>query len=283
LNTNNQQLDGGKDDERSAALKALPQPLHLYEFLTGSHHYHFGCFQDPGEPIVRAMDRLVFRFMPLLVPGGVTLDVGCGIGGTSSLLAGCGFPTVGIDPAGSSINFAKLTVNSRENPRFAKMNVQDLMQGLSIEPGRFDNIVMIEALQHIPSLEELFLWCFSACRPGGVVVINDVVTIPALQWSKVPFHRRGAVRAAGEAAGLEVVEEQEITSAVIPTLDRLISLLEASQKQVVSFFGGARAKVNDEISELIHQWEQLRTGFINRDLAYETVVLRCGKAPADHG
>src|SRR5262245_39482475 len=41
-----------------AALCRLPQPLHLLEFVTGSQHYHFGCFEKPDEAPREAQDRM---------------------------------------------------------------------------------------------------------------------------------------------------------------------------------------------------------------------------------
>ncbi|MFH0945618.1 MAG: class I SAM-dependent methyltransferase [Planctomycetota bacterium] len=283
MKTGPRQPEDKRPESAAESIRALSQPLHLYEYLTHSHHYHFGCFKDPQEPLASAMDRLVLRCVPLLVPGGRTLDVGCGMGGTSALLAASGFPTVGIDPEGGSIDFARRTLDQQTRLVFSVMGIQDLMNGRAHGLGPFDNIVIFEVLQYLPPLLELFNWCCSTCRPGGVVVINDVATVPDLGCRNVPFPRQGALRAVGEAAGLELIESQVITSSVTPTLGRLIGLLEESREETVSFFGAERGGVEDEISELISQWKELRRGFANQDLVYETVVLRRKQMPADHG
>jgi SAM-dependent methyltransferase len=255
-------------------LKAIPQPMHIYEYLTRSKHYHFGCFKNPEEGLPSALNRLILRSLDHLVSGGTVLDVGCGLGGTATLLADRGFPTFGIDPCHRAVGFANLNHDGRKNPAFFILSFQDLITACRKENLCFDNIIMTEVMQFIPALDKVFEDILSLISPAGVVVINDVVTVPELNWTEVPFHRQGKLGSAGADAGLSIVECKVITGEVAPTLDQLIKMLSESRTSTQSFFEDVRPCVDDEITELLHQWEQLRKGFANGDLAYETVILR---------
>lgn len=259
---------------RAKALRALPQPMHLYEFLTRCGHYHFGCFQDGTDSLARAMNRTVLRIVPHLVPGGRVLDMGCGMGGTARLLAKEGFPVVGIDPDRGVVAYARLDPAGRGGPRYENKSFLKMVRPPPAPEERFENLVFLEVLQHLPDLGELFEGCRRLLRPGGVMAVSDVATVPALPWSRVPFHRIGAVCSAGEAAGWKTVCRELLTDRVIPTLDRLIRALGEARSSVLAFFAAHRPEVSREMDELVRQWEQLREGFHNGDLVYEFSVLR---------
>jgi SAM-dependent methyltransferase len=248
--------------------------MHIYEYLTRSKHYHFGCFKHLEDALPSAMNRLVLRSVDHLVSRGTVLDVGCGLGGTAALLADRGFFTFGIDPCRRAIGFANLNHEGMNNPAFFILSIQDLLTACRKENLRFDNIIMTEVMQYLPILDKVFEDILRLTSPAGTVVINDVVTVPELNWTEVPFHRHGKLCAAGVAAGFSIVEYKVMTGDVAPTLDHLIRMLGALRTSTQSFFEDVRPCIGDEIIELLHQWEQLRKGFADGDLAYETVVLR---------
>src|SRR5512145_1008403 len=93
-------------DRSAMVILALPHPLHLFEFLTRSGHYHMGLAPAEGEPLSRAMDRLISVCLARLAPGSRVLDVGSGLGGTVTLLAQAGFRAVGVDPDWRAVAYA---------------------------------------------------------------------------------------------------------------------------------------------------------------------------------
>jgi cyclopropane fatty-acyl-phospholipid synthase-like methyltransferase len=281
-----QQIPGmGYPVKRSTGAPAsfsLPLPVELYLFLTDSHHYHIGCFQHPDDSLQEALDRIVTRCIPYLVSRGITLDLGCGIGGTTSLLADHAFPVLGVDPGRQQVHFATRTLRPRRNMAFAVLGLQDLLSYRKKIANFFDNIIATEILQFFPSLEQFFQGCRRFLRPEGVLIINDFATIPDLPWGKVPYHRHGAIRSAAEAAGLHVEEQQEMTSRVEPTLDRLIDEMNEKQEPYILRFGNSHPDAVEAMHEHIFQWEQVRRGFGFGDLIYESTVIRLpGEYPAN--
>ncbi|MHC4945011.1 MAG: class I SAM-dependent methyltransferase [Planctomycetota bacterium] len=250
-------------------------------FLTNSHHYHIGYFQNPEDSLQEALDRIVIRCIPYLVPGGKTLDLGCGIGGTTSLLADHAFPILGVDPGWQHVHFASQTLRPRKNMAFAVLGLQDLLSYRKSITNFFDNIIATEILQFFPSLELFFQGCRRLLRPSGVLIINDFATIPDLAWGKVPYHRHGTIRTAAEAAGFHVEEQQEMAARVEPTLDRLIDRMNEQQEPYIVRFGNSHPDAVEAMHEHIFQWEQVRTGFRFGDLVYESTVFRLpGEYPA---
>lgn len=217
---------------------------------------------------------MVTRSIPYLVPGGKTLDLGCGIGGTSSLLADHAFRILGVDPGWQHIYFANQTLKPRNNMTFAILGLQDLQSYGDKFTAFFDNIIATEILQFFPSLERFFKDCCKLLHPNGVLIINDFATVPDLVWEKVPYHRQKTIRAAAEAAGLHVEEQQEMSARVTPTLDRLIDRMSEHQESIIARFSTSHPNVAHAMHEQVFQWEQLRAGFNFGDLLYESTVCR---------
>ncbi|MHC4944929.1 MAG: class I SAM-dependent methyltransferase [Planctomycetota bacterium] len=254
-------------------LKELPRSQRLYQFLTDSLHYHFGYFQAPDDSIQDALNQVVLRCLPDLVPEGKTLDVGCGMGGTVSLLAEHAFPTLGIDPSRRSIELASSSCNGKKGVDFAVLKLQDLFTSFHYESPVFDNIMMIEVLQHFPDLEIVFEECYRLVRPEGVVVINDLVTIPPLAWEQVPLHKDDAIPKEAQAAGFVVRKYEAITARVSPTLDCMIASLQKQKTKLISVWSERYPEIEKEIDELLAHWANMRKGLLNGDLAYMTAVL----------
>jgi len=198
------------------------------------------------------------------------------------LLADHGYRILGVDPGWQHIFFATQTLKPRNNMAFSILGLQDLLSYRKKFNAFFDNCIATEILQFFPDLDKFFLGCRRLLRPGGMLIINDFATIPVLAWEKVPYHKRGSIRVAAEAAGLIVTEQREITAQVAPTLDRLIEGMNGLSGSKLTRFHNAYPNVDAAMQEQIFQWEQLRAGFMLGDLVYETTVCRLpGDRPAD--
>src|SRR5262245_61082089 len=236
------------------ALRQLPQPLHAMEYALRAQHYHFGLFEHAGDDVAAAQERLAEYAARRIDGARAVLDVGCGLGGTSRVLARAGVEVTAIDRCRASIAYATAAAARRPSPgriRFAADTVEALA---TRAPRAFDAVVAIEVLQYFPVLDALFDVCARLLLPGGTLVVLDVSVDAEVPWSRVPFHRVGAL--CRQAAGrFSVVEHADLTRSVRATPAALARTLAASRAGLLAFFaaGGrtGRRPVAAEFDELL--------------------------------
>lgn len=104
-----------------------------------------------------------------LAPGASVLDLGCGCGWTSILLARCGFRVTGID-----INSASLAIgqnNAVASGVPVKFINQD-MQGFTVDQ-LFDAVVIFDSLHHCLKERSVLTRAESALCPGGKILMCE--------------------------------------------------------------------------------------------------------------
>jgi cyclopropane fatty-acyl-phospholipid synthase-like methyltransferase len=238
-------------------LAALPAPRHLHEYLTRSQHLHFGYFEGADETVAQAQDRLVARALRHVPRMALVADVGCGLGGAVNLIAASGHRVYGFDPCAASIGFARGRTTS---PR-AQLLVCDLAQFAARARGaRFD---------------ALFAYCRALLRPGGTVIVHDVVRLGAAAPGAPASPPRGALRLAADAAGFDLLEARDLSNRVVPTLSRLLRQLTERRDELARAFGDRRTDVHAEIEDYLARLRALEHAFARAELAYEGSVLRC--------
>ncbi len=253
-------------------LLALPAPSHLHEYLTRSLHLHFGYFEGPADSLAQAQDRLILRSARVLTRNSLVADVGCGLGGTVNLLATQGHRVFGLDPCARSIAYARARVIS---PR-AQFLACDLAQFATRARGaRFDGLFLTEVLPNFSDLGALFAHCRALLRPGGLVLVHDVVRAPGRPADEDGFHPRGALRSAADAVGFDLVESREISNRTSPTLTRLARLLAERRDELLNVFGPVRPTILHEIAQYQAHLRALEHGFAQEELFLEASVLRC--------
>jgi ubiquinone/menaquinone biosynthesis C-methylase UbiE len=125
-------------------------------------------FSDPecGRYLLE-MGALLYLLPP---PPARLLDLGCGTGWTSCLLARRGYDVVGQDIAPDMIHQAGLN-----KQRYGVGNVQFVTcdyENLSYD-NEFDCVVFYDSLHHAMSEELALSMAYRALRPGGVCVISE--------------------------------------------------------------------------------------------------------------
>lgn len=137
------------------------RPLHQIgparlEFIRDSLKAHFGLDQNP-------------RLKPLT--GLTVLDIGCGGGLISEPLARMGATVTGIDPGALNIAVAKDHCANQDlaiNYRVA--TVEDLVQ----TDVKFDAVVCLEVVEHVPDVGAFVAGCASLIKPGGAMVLSTL-------------------------------------------------------------------------------------------------------------
>lgn len=148
----------------------------ILEFYWGEH-IHLGHYGSPP----RRKDFLVAKadFVHEMVrwggldrlPAGTTvLDVGCGIGGSSRILArDYGFQVTGITISPQQVERARQLTPPTVSAQFA---VDDAM-ALSFPDASFDVVWSIEAGPHMPDKAVFARELLRVLKPGGILVVAD--------------------------------------------------------------------------------------------------------------
>lgn len=111
---------------------------------------------------------------------GHVLEVGCGAGFTASYLDGSYDSYTGVDYSGELIRYAE-EHNGGPDREFVCANIKDFSPSR-----RFDVILMVGVLHHIPDAADVLVELGNLLTPAGVVVANEPQrgnpAISALRW-----------------------------------------------------------------------------------------------------
>jgi len=148
----------------------------ILEFYWGEH-IHLGHYGSPlqRKNFLKAKADFVHEMVHWgqldQLPNGTTvLDVGCGIGGSSRILArDYGFVVTGITISPQQVKRAQeLTPTDLT----AEFQVDDAL-ALSFPDGSFDVVWSIEAGPHMPDKAQFAQELLRVLKPGGIVVVAD--------------------------------------------------------------------------------------------------------------
>ena len=175
-----------------------------------------------------------------LGPGMAVLDVGCGIGGTLAAI-GAEFTRTGLN-----IGDDQLAVARRSVPDVNWVH-GDAM-AMPFDDGSFDRILCIEAAFHFPSRRGFFEEAARVLRPGGRLVMSDLLVgaggppdLVALVTSGLgpwpdPYGSEGPLEQIASGLDLEV---EDVTALVAPSFAVLMGE-EAVADPLICADGGDR-------------------------------------------
>ncbi len=220
------------------------EPAEHYDHVTATwrlllgDELHYGVFANGDEPLPVATAELTRRMIHAaqLAPGLDVLDVGCGSGAPACRLAAeFGVRVLGITT--SAVGVAEATARAAAaglpDARFEQRDGTDT--GLPDES--FDRVWVLESSHLMRERERLVSECARALRPGGRLVLCDLIRHREIPFDEVRGRRADFVtlRAAfGDAHfepldfyaetarrhGLVVERADDLTSATLPTFDR---------------------------------------------------------------
>ena len=148
----------------------------ILEFYWGEH-IHLGHYGSPPQrkDFLSAKSDFVHEMvrwggLDKLPPSTTVLDVGCGIGGSSRILArDYGFAVTGITISPQQVKRAQQLTSPPLNAQFL---VDDAM-ALSFPDASFDVVWSIEAGPHMPDKAVFALELMRVLKPGGIMVVAD--------------------------------------------------------------------------------------------------------------
>src|SRR5438552_13229277 len=125
----------------------------------------------------RALEHEVLDLVELAVPSGTprrsmrVLDIGCGPGTFTAMLAAAGFSAIGIDRYTPLLDVARETRRSRglTNISFSRLDLD------AFADGEFDQVVSIHSLYVHPDPERMLAHAARVLKPGGhAVFVNHI-------------------------------------------------------------------------------------------------------------
>jgi 2-polyprenyl-3-methyl-5-hydroxy-6-metoxy-1,4-benzoquinol methylase len=127
-------------------------------------------------------ERMIRTFSPP-APGDRVLDVGCGSGVVSALLADLGADVVGVDANAGAIAYARTTFGGPRT-RFELGRVDEL----GFAAGSFERVYCLEVIEHLPvfQVQELLRSLSGLVTPGGTLTLttpNYRGTWPLIEWT----------------------------------------------------------------------------------------------------
>lgn len=138
-----------------------------YAHKVDSAHLYEKPFHDPR--LVREF-AIVLDIFGQRIPNGSILDIGCGPGWTSSLLARAGYRVLGVDISERMIEIARER-NERDNTP-AEFVVGD-MENLELDKQDFDGAMFFDCLHHCPAFADALKRAAAHLRPGGFLLLLE--------------------------------------------------------------------------------------------------------------
>jgi SAM-dependent methyltransferase len=140
--------------------------------------------------------EVAYRFALPFVAGKRVLEVGCGEGYGTALLASAAAEIIGLDYDALTIAHA---ATRYPEPCFVRGN----LAALPLPSGSVDAVATLQVIEHVWNHDEFLSECRRVLRPGGLLLVttpNRLTFSPGLEAPVNPFHTKEFT--AAELAGL---------------------------------------------------------------------------------
>jgi cyclopropane fatty-acyl-phospholipid synthase-like methyltransferase len=241
---------------------------------------HYGLFQSGEEDLATATGALTARMIEAadLAPGLRVLDVGCGTGTPACRLAWeHGVEVLGITT--SEVGVAAATERARvAGLHTVRFEVRDGTDN-GLPAASFDRVWVMESSHLMPDRQALLSECARVLRPGGRLVLCDIIRRREIPFPELRERRRefavlraafGAARmdqlsdyaAYAAHAGLTGVECVDVTTETLPTFDRWQDNLDKHRARVEELLGAdGAAEFEESLGILRGFWQDGTLGY----------------------
>ena len=221
------------------------EPAQHYDTVVGAwgelleEDLHYGYFHKGDESLIEATDELTNQMLRLaeLQSGLHVLDVGCGTGKAACRMAGeYSARVTGISPSGACVERAQVLADKTGQQGLATFCAGD-GTAMSFSANTFDRVWVMESSHLMQDKPALLSECARVLRPGGRVVLCDIIVKRKLALEVVIQYRDEFLllrdvygraimeplqfyRSQLESEGLEVTAETDISTQTYPTFSR---------------------------------------------------------------
>ena len=141
--------------------------------------------RSPNDYLIYIFHEVSYRFAQARVAGAKVLDLGCGSGYGSKMLAEVAGHVTGADVSANAVAHARREF-SRPNLEFAELPAAG---GLPFEDQSFDAVVCFQVIEHVPDDRHFVREIARVLRPGGVAILATPDRSTRLfSWQK-PWNR----------------------------------------------------------------------------------------------
>lgn len=217
---------------------------------------HYGVFNNGDEPLAAATNELTNRMLALaeLAAGHNVVDVGCGTGKAACRIASeFSAQVTGISPSTACIEKAGALAAGLGLTDVTRFQIGDGTQ-MAFEDGSFDRVWVMESSHLMPNKPALLAETARVLRPGGLVVLCDIIVKRKLGLEQVIEFRdeflllrdvfgRAMMEPLSfyseqlEASGMTVLAENDISKVTYKTFDRWRENAENNRDSVCNKFG----------------------------------------------
>ena len=244
-------------------LTQLAFPLNVFacaSLLQEGHvdYLHYGLF-DARHPDIRAAQRRSTELIMARLParGARILEVGIGIGTTARLLGAGGYPVIGISPDPVQVAIAR--------DRAGDLAVLEAVRFEDFSAGAetLDMILLQESFQYLDP-ERFFAKARRLLVPGGQILILDQCRLKPTAPSESALHLVEDVLLSADSEGFALIERLDLTHQATPTLDYILSVLDAHRERLLGALPMTAAdldQLNDAVAANRRRYHQGILGY----------------------
>lgn len=242
---------------------------------------HYGVFETGNETLPAATAALTARMVAAahLSPGLDVLDVGCGTGTPACQLADAFDARVlGITTSAVGVEAARARARAAGLSSKAMFEVRDGTDN-GLPDGSFDRVWVLESSHLMRERERLISECVRVLRPGGRLVLCDIVRRREIPFSELRARRADFVtlRTAfgdarmepltlyaelAQAGGLLVEQADDLTAATLPTFRRWRANAAQNRAPVAQALGREGLEAFERATEILESfWRDGTLGY----------------------
>jgi 27-O-demethylrifamycin SV methyltransferase len=239
-----------------------PEPAAHYDRVTDAwrlllgESLHYGVFELGDEPLAAATQALTDLMVEAAAfePGMRVLDVGCGTGDPAChLVRSQGVQVLGITTSTVGVERARARAKDAGLEGAATFEVRDGTAN-GLPDATFDRVWALESSHLMPRRDALIAECARVLRPGGRLVLCDLIRRRDIPFAEVRDRRVefatlreafGEARmdpldsylAQAEAEGLTIEVRTDLTEATLPTFERWRANATEHRAEVTELLG----------------------------------------------
>jgi 2-polyprenyl-3-methyl-5-hydroxy-6-metoxy-1,4-benzoquinol methylase len=259
----------GLQTTKSKIIQNFPAPFNFYRSFLHSDHLHFGIWpQDKQDLTIEEAQQLMFetvaKFFPK--PPARILDVGCGLGLSSALMAKRGYDVAAISPSKEMIEYARKTY-ADSGARFMQLDFYD-EDSQVFQDEKYDIILFQESSQYLGEPTRFIKKARNLLRDRGLLIISDEVSYDRSIKKETAVHMVTEIITALAENGFCITENQKIGERVMKTCDVAIQGLEAIFCSQTGDFKG------DNLLIFLEGWKREKGWYSTGQMGYEIFVAK---------